>query len=195
MSNKKVTIPIIKEFNPCQSGLDNLIKHYPKLNMLMSEFLALEQIPYNDKIWLTNIIVDRIILKQWAVECAEQVLSNYNELFPKDNRLTDCIETTKRYLEGNESIANVKTAMFAARSAAKSTESAITAWGAKYAAMSAAWAADSAMSNTGWSAEAAADWAAESAKCAAVDFKSIKFEQTNINLSLLIALIDNFKGD
>ena len=190
MSNKKVTIPIIKEFNPCQSGLNNLIKHYPKLDMLMSEFLALEQIPYDDKIWLTIILVDRSILKQWAVECAEQVLSNYNELFPKDKRVTDCIETTKRYLEGNESIMNVNTAKSAARSAAKSTESATTAWGAKSAAMSAAWAAESALYNTGWGAESAAAWAAESAF-----IKVSKFEQNNINLSLLIALIDNFKGD
>ncbi len=168
MSNKKVTIPFIKEFNPCQYGLDNLTKHYPKLDMLIGEFLKLEHIPYEDKLWLSNKIVDITVLKQWAVECAEQVLSNYNEAYPSDSRITDCIETTKRYLEGNESLENLNTARSAARSAAESA-----AWSAARSAACAAWSAawstaastaESAAESTAWSAARSAAWsAAESA--------------------------------
>ena len=104
----------------------------------------------------------------------ESVVDNYNKAYPDDTRISDCIETTKRYLEGNCTLqvleaaarsaarsATESTTWSAARSAAESTESA--AWSARSAARSAAesaaWSTESAMS--------AAESAAESAESAA----------------------------
>ncbi len=186
--NKRVTIPFIKEFNPCEDGLENLVKHYPKLDMLTSEFLTLEYVSYNDKTWLAQEVVDIKTLQQWAVECAESVVSNYNERYPLDSRITDCIETTKLYLEGKCSKEELLKARSAAHSAAHSAYSA--AYSAANSTNSAAYSAAHSAANSAAHSAYAAVHSAHSAAHSASN-SAARGEKQDINLSLLIALLEN----
>ena len=190
----KINLEYIKTFDPCQDGLDNYIKYHKEFNGTMTEFLSLEHIPYEDKVWLVVKVIDYKILQKWSVDCAESVLHIYEDKYPGDNRVRDCIETTKKYLVGECSIEEVNATRSAAWSAARSaTES------ARSAARSAAWSADAAAAadadaagarsarSAAWSAAAAA-WAAAAAGARSARFAAVK-EQENINLSLLIALL------
>ena len=163
----KINLEYIKTFKPCQDGLDNYTKYHKEFEGSMTEFLSLEHIPYEDKVWLVVKVIDYKILQKWSVDCAESVLHIYEDKYPGDNRVRDCIETTKKYLVGECSIEEVDAAGAAAAAAA---------WSAGYDA-DAADAADAA-----WAAAAAG---ARSAADAASD----KEEQKDINLSLLIALL------
>ena len=191
----KITIDKIKEFNPCQSGLDNLINYYPKFNYTMVEFLQLEHIPYDDKIWLVTKLVDVDVLKQWSVECAEKVMDNYNKVYPNDDRISNCIQVIKEYLAGNTGLEELNAARSAARSAAWSA-----ARYAEAAARSARYAARSARSarsawSAAWSAEAAAAAARSADSAAEAAARSARYaarsEEENLNLSILIALLEN----
>ena len=210
----KINLEYIKTFDPCQDGLDNYIKYHKEFNGTMTEFLSLEHIPYEDKVWLLVKVIDYKILQQWSVDCAESVLHIYEDRYPGDNRVRDCIETTKKYLVGECSIEEVDAAGAAAAAAAWSAgydadaaDAADAAWAARYAAGSARYAASAARSvdvarsaRAAWSADAAADAAESAAWSAAADaagsvdaarsarFAAVK-EQENINLSLLIALL------
>jgi hypothetical protein len=119
----------------------------------MENFLSLENIPYDDKIWLVCKTVDIKTLNQWSVECAEFVVDNYNREYPDDSRISDCIEKTKLFLEGKISKSELSTAR------------------------STAWSAASTARSTAWSAASTA--------------RSTEKDQEDINLSILIALVEN----
>lgn len=145
----KITINLIKSYNPCKSGIDNFEKLYLNYNNDLTHFLALPDISYSDKIWLATKVIDIKTLQQWSIECAENVIDNYNELYPNDNRIFVCIQTTKNYLNGVATLEELTAARSAAESAA-------------------------------WSVARSAESAAEK-------------EQEDINLSILIALLENKK--
>lgn len=111
----KITNEYIKTFNPCDPGIINFDKLYPNYNDHLCKLLALDNISYSDKIWLVCKVVDYKILQQWSIECAENVVENFNKAFPDDNRINECIETTKKYLIGEAT----KAELSAARSAAE----------------------------------------------------------------------------
>ncbi len=143
--------------------MDNFDKLYPNYNAKLSDLLSLDDIPYRDKAWLASRVAPLKTLQQWSVECAEYVLENFEKKFPNDNRVRDCIEVTKKVINGEleESVARsaAESAVWSAASAAQSA--AESAWSvARSAAESAVWSAV-------WSAASAAQSAAESAWSAA----------------------------
>ena len=180
----KITIDKIKEYNPCTAGIEKFESQYPNYNDSLESLLKLEDVSYGDKIWLVCKVVDVDILKQWSVDCAEFVVDNYNKEYPKDTRVTDCIETTKLYLEGKCSSEELNIARSAARSAARPAAESAT-----WSAWSATWSAGSASESATWSAESAT-WSARSAARSAWSAEeSARKEQEDINLSLLIGLL------
>ena len=187
---KRITEEYIRTFNPCDLGINNYVKHYSDFNGTMSDFLALDHISYSDKIWLAVKVIDYKILQQWSVECAENVLGNYESAYSNDSRVRNCIETTKKYLVGECSLEELKAAAelaelaeSAARSAARSAAESARSAAARSAAESARSAAELAES----AARSAAESAARSAVWSAA--WSARSDQETINLSLLIALL------
>ena len=100
-----------------------------------------------------------------SIYAAELCISNYEKLYPDDNRPRKAIEAAKNYLK-NPTEANRSAAESAAESAARSAAwSARSAWSAAESAWLAAWSAAEAAA---WSAAESAAWlAAESAGLAA----------------------------
>lgn len=97
---KKINAKFIRTLNPCESGIENFEKSYPNFNGTLAELLTLENIPYSDKVWLAIKIVDLKVLQFWSLECAETVLHIFEERFPNDPRVRNCLEVTRKVLSG-----------------------------------------------------------------------------------------------
>ena len=137
----KINSKFIRRLNPCEDGILDFENKHPDFNGKLSDLLALEDISYNNKIWLATKVAPLKTLQIWSVECAEFVLDNFEREFPNDTRVRDCLEVVKKVINGE-----------LGKSAA-------------------------------WSAESAARSAAESARS--------EKDQEGINLSILIALLEN----
>jgi len=175
----KVTIESIDKFNPCKSGRDNLIKHYgDKFNMTMEEFLSIENVSYDDKVWYATKVINIKTLQQWSVECAEFVLDNFESVYPNNTRVRDCLEVIKRFLVGEATREELSAAESAVYSAAYSAAGSVARSAAESVARSAARSAYSAARSARSAARVAVVYSAEK-------------QQEDINLSLLIALVDN----
>ena len=184
----KITLDIIKSFNPCGDGIEKFEKQYPNYKGTLVEALQLQDVSYSDKIWLVCRVLDTKILIQWSIDCAESVVDNYNNAYPNDTRVSDCIEVTKGYLLGTHSLDELSAAWSAAQSARSAAESA--AQSASESASESA--AQSASESAARSAALSAAWsAAQSARSAAES--AAYSEQEDINLSLLITLVDNLE--
>ena len=53
----QVNLRIIKDFNPCESGIRNYLEYHREFEGTIQEFLQLDNIPYQDKIWLCKKLV------------------------------------------------------------------------------------------------------------------------------------------
>jgi hypothetical protein len=137
---KKFTVQDIMDLNPCYSR--------EKISALGSEMTLVEicnlNIAAQDIIWVVCRLIHVDAARQFAVDCAEQVAH-----FSDDVRVKDCIETIKRYLTGESTLDELKSAADAA-----------------YAAGAAAYAAYAAGDAAAYAAYAAADAAAYAAHAA-----------------------------
>src|SRR5271165_6484754 len=97
-------------------------------------------------------------MRLFAADCAEHVLHFYEEKFPDDTRPRKAIEVVRRYANGEATLEELTSAVWAAWDAARDAAS-DAAWAAAYAAGDAAYAA----SYTAYAASAAARSAARSA--------------------------------
>ena len=57
----------------------------------------------------------------WATDCAEHVLSYFEEKYPKDNRPRKAIEAGRAWVRGEITMSEARTAAFAAHAAARNT--------------------------------------------------------------------------
>ena len=57
----------------------------------------------------------------WVTDCAEHVLSYFEEKYPKDNRPRKAIEAGRAWVRGEITMSEARTAAFAAHAAARNT--------------------------------------------------------------------------
>jgi hypothetical protein len=98
----------------------------------------------------------------FALHCAKQVLPIFENKYPNDSRVRDCIDATERYLNGNETLENLKVFRDAADAAADAAYAAAYAADAAYVAY-AAYAAAYAYAAVAYAANDAADAADDDA--------------------------------
>ena len=128
------------------------------------------------------------IVKTFALDCAERALPAYEAKYPGDLRVRAAIEVSRRYLRGEATIDEVKTAANAAYVAARAADAKAAA-DAAYAAEAAADAA----ANAAYAAEAAAyaaacaAYAAEAAADAAANHDAERRWQRGRLIELLEA--------
>ena len=137
-----ITVDKIAEHKPCKDRFDNFKKEYPNYSGTLEDFLNLDRITYDDKVWVCVRLLRKNVLVHWSIKCAESVLPNFELVYPDDKRVRQCLETLK-------SISDFENMTNPDRGSARSAASA--AW-------SAAWSAESAESarSAAWSAESAA---------------------------------------
>jgi hypothetical protein len=86
---------VIKEFNPCVDRYKNFLEHYGDQTFSFDEFIELENIAYDDKIWVARRILNQNQLVHFGIMCAESVLGLYQGKYPEDYRVKDCLEHLK----------------------------------------------------------------------------------------------------
>ena len=65
---------------------------------------------------------DHKLLTLWAAECAERVLPNFEDKYPKDDRPRQAIAAARAWVRGELTIGAVRSAAFAAHSAARDAD-------------------------------------------------------------------------
>ena len=66
----KINTKIIKELNPCQDRLDNWLKYYSDFKGDILDFLELENITAQDKVWVSLKLLPREIVEVFSIDCA-----------------------------------------------------------------------------------------------------------------------------
>lgn len=73
-------------------------------------------------------VATRRALVSWACDCAERAVPLYERRYPDDGRVRACIETTRRYLDGDATLAEVRAARDAADAAYAATREQEHTW-------------------------------------------------------------------
>lgn len=96
-----INIELIKSLNPCECGYKNLIKHYPDFSGSEIDFLNLENIPHEDKLWiiLRENFIPENDLHELACVFAERVLPIFERELPKDLRPRKAIEAKRKWIK------------------------------------------------------------------------------------------------
>ena len=68
----KVNSEIIKSLRPCEDRLVNYLKHYNELNFDILEFLALDKISAEDKVWVSVRLMPVNLVQRFAMDCASR---------------------------------------------------------------------------------------------------------------------------
>jgi len=68
----KVNSDIIKSLLPCEDRLVNYLKHYNELNFDILEFLALDKITTEDKVWVALKLMPKELVAAFALECSSR---------------------------------------------------------------------------------------------------------------------------
>jgi len=89
----KINVETIAKMKPCTDRFDkNFLAHYPKFDSDLEEFLSLDKITYNDKIWVAKRLLNKNQLVHFAILCAQSVLTIYENKYPNDLRIKDCLD-------------------------------------------------------------------------------------------------------
>ena len=95
----RITNEYVKSFNPCTDRFDNYVKHYPNSDLSIVEFLKLENITYEDKIWVWKNLATINEAAIFGLKCAEGVLNIFEKEYPADDRPRKAIEAARLYIK------------------------------------------------------------------------------------------------
>ena len=191
----KVSVESIRKFTPCETRFDdNFLIHYPNYDDTLENFLSLDKITYDDKIWVARRMLNKNQLVHWALLCAQSVLQIYQNKYPNDNRVSDCINFMLTIADFSSLDNDTREKLIELRKNAydAATDAAIAAaTDAAYAAYAAAYAAAAYVADTD-AADAAAAYAADAyvayaaaAYAADADTDARKIQQ-DLNLQFLL---------
>lgn len=86
---------VLKSLNPCTSRYWNFLKYNADFSGSFSEFLELDSVSYDDKVWVAVSVLNKSQLVNWTKLCAESVLHIFEKEQPKDKRVSNCIDYLK----------------------------------------------------------------------------------------------------
>jgi hypothetical protein len=165
------TLALLRKAHACSDGLQKLTASLPPTQsedklIPLSHILKSNGLEHG--LWaLRATTVDaRKIAARMAIDFAYTSLSNFEVVYPEDKRPRTALQVAADFLDGNATLAEVKSAGTAARSAASGTAAAWSAASGTAAAWS-AWSARSAAAAWSAGAAAAAAWSAGTAAAAA----------------------------
>ena len=88
----QITHDIIKALNPCSNRFENFTLNYPNFIGDAANFLGLENITYEDKIWVMTRLLTKKENAKWGVKCAYSVLPIFEKEYPSDKRPRELLE-------------------------------------------------------------------------------------------------------
>lgn len=187
----KAKIQLLK---PCNDRFGNFNNKYPNWSGPIAEFLDLQDISYNDKIWVCTRLMTTNQLVHWSIFCAESTADIFNKTFPNNNSVNNLLAFLKTIVDfttmSDANKAILQNLRGKVRNAyADATDTYATDTYAAYA-YAAAYATAATAANAAYAAATAADatYAAYAAAATAGEEK-----QRNLNLLFLASLIEEQK--
>jgi hypothetical protein len=180
--NFKIDNAYIASLDPCKMRHDNYLAHYKDTSFSVVEFLKLDNITYNDKLWVWKRFTTKEEAIRFGVACADSVLDIFESKHPEDKRPRNALNAVVAYIKDptKENRQRCKDAVNAANAAANAVNAADAA--AYAAAAYAADAADAAADAANAAANAA--YAANAARRAARE--EVRIQQQDLNLLFLV---------
>jgi hypothetical protein len=134
------TLKLCKEHEACAEGFKKLKKSLGKGHSktdLIPLTHIIESNGLQDALWALRATVEDsdYLAREFAIFCARQVLPLYEDKYPNDSKVRDCIDATERYNNKEITLDELEVFRDAAWTAARDYESA--AWAAARAAESA----------------------------------------------------------
>jgi hypothetical protein len=168
MSKLRITNEYIANLKPCKNRHDNYLQHYANTDFSVVEFLQLDSISYDDKIWVWNKFATISEAVLFGLKCASSVLDIFEARYPNDKRPRLALEAAYTYLK-NPTEENKKACSYAA---------------------AAAYAADAAAADAAYAAAAAAyaTYAADAAAADAAADAAARLQQKEVNLIFLVEI-------
>jgi hypothetical protein len=184
MNKLRITNEYIASLGPCKDRYENYLLHYKDTDLSISEFLQLDNITYEDKIWVWKKFATKNEAVKFGLKCAQSVLNIFEDRYPEDKRPRLALEAVDNYLQNptEENKRKCKNAAYAAAAAAYAAAYAAYAAEYAYAAAYAAYAYAAAY------AAYAAEYAAYAAEYAAMS------AQKELNLKYLIEIYKDAEG-
>lgn len=125
---------LIKEFKPCETRYRNYLTYYSEFNGSFEEFIDLENISYEDKIWLSKRVLNKNQLIKFGILCAESVQSIYNKKYLNNDRISNASSYLNTIIDfddlSEDQLTKIK---FLRKNAAVSTVATVAATYAAYA--------------------------------------------------------------
>lgn len=90
---------VLKSLKPCEKRWKNFLQNYSDFNGSFDDFLDLELISYEDKIWVAGKILSINQLVCFSILCAESVLYTYEEKYPQDKRIHNLLTFMKSIVD------------------------------------------------------------------------------------------------
>ncbi len=87
-----ITVDKIAAFNPCENRFSNFKKHYPFFSGSVENFLSLDNITHQDKVWVCVRMMSRNQRFYWARACALSVLEIFEAKYPDDKRVRELLD-------------------------------------------------------------------------------------------------------
>jgi hypothetical protein len=182
----RITNEYIASLFPCKNRHDNYLHHYRNTDFSVVEFLQLENITYDDKIWVWKNFATVNEAALFGLKCASSVLDIFEAKYPNDERPRLALEAVYTYLK-NPTEENKKACSYAADYAADAADDADDAYAYANAAYVAAAADDAyaAYAAAAYAAYVAADYAADHAADHAA---ASRLQQKEVNLIFLVEI-------
>jgi hypothetical protein len=83
--NIRLNKKIIKSLKPCADRYENFLKYYSDFDGQLEEFLDLENITYQDKIWLAVRLMPRFLVEVFAIDCAVRASAYATDAYAPTN--------------------------------------------------------------------------------------------------------------
>src|ERR1017187_7195692 len=90
-----IDVNYLKGLKPCEARLNEFLKNYPTFSGSYSDFLDLENVSYDDKIWVSKRFLSINQLVHFGILCADSVAHIYNDKYPDDKRISDLLNYLK----------------------------------------------------------------------------------------------------
>ena len=194
----KLDVQTIKALNPCADRFDNFLKHYPDFSGTVEDFVMLENITYNDKIWVLTRVMNREQKVAFAIKCGLSMLSVFEQQYPSDDRPRKALEAAEAWL------ANPTAERAAAYATYTAGDAADAAAHAAYTAANAAYVVADAANATTYAADAAANaanaaanaaYAAAYATANATTYAAACIEQKELSLIFALETLKQIGAD
>ncbi len=86
-----INLEYVKSLNPCADRLKNAEEHYKDLEISLHDFLDLNKITHQDKLWIYFRSIPQELIGKVAADLAEEVLHLYESVYPNDHRPRNAI--------------------------------------------------------------------------------------------------------